>query len=246
MLFSSCEMKDFGRADELMTKIKDKTTDFDDSKFRAMIESSKAGANLHIESAKMAAMVKDTKKVEEEIKAATLLWPTNPSLTTFTKALSQTSDIQTTIVGEFDSLLAQENYRQIAKGMVRFSGAMINLPEKATKLEEVLKIVQKSETAVIKADELTKSKNPWGAWESVQEALDEMPKDSELMDRSSKLSAEVAEFASALMRAKTSEKEKQYGASLTWFLKAKRIYPASRMAGDGITRNADALLPEAK
>jgi tetratricopeptide (TPR) repeat protein len=245
MLISSCEMKDFGRADEILSKVKSRSTDFDDSKFRAAIESSKAGANMHIESAKMAAMNKDTKKVEDEIKAATLLWPTNPGLTAFTKDLSETGNIQTRIIMDFDSLLAQQNYRQIAKDMVKYSGAMINMPEKAEKLKEVLEKVKKSETAVIKADELAKSDNAWGAWESVQEALIEMPDDSELNKRGSQLSSQVSDFAQALARAKALESKKQYGASLAWFLKAKRIYPVSRMAKEGIARNADAILPDA-
>ncbi len=244
MLISSCEMKDFGRADEILSKVKSRSTDFDDSKFRAAIESSKAGANMHIESAKMAAMNKDTKKVEDEIKAATLLWPTNPGLTAFTKDLSETGNIQTRIIMDFDSLLAQQNYRQIAKDMVKYSGAMINMPEKAEKLKEVLEKVKKSETAVIKADELAKSDNAWGAWESVQEALIEMPDDSELNKRGSQLSSQVSDFAQALARAKALEAKKQYGASLAWFLKAKRIYPVSRLAKEGIARNADAILPD--
>ncbi len=245
MLISSCEMKDFGRADEILIKVKSRSTDFDDSKFRAAIESSKAGANMHIESAKMAAMNKDTKKVEDEIKAATLLWPTNPGLTTFTKTLSETGNIQMTLAAEFDTLLSQKNYRQIATNQVKYAGAMINMPEKLTQLEGVLKNVMKTDGAAREAEVLAKSDNPWGAWESVNDALEDMPDDTELNKLSSRFSSQVSDFAQALGRAKALENKKQYGASLAWFLKAKRIYPASRLAKDGIARNSAAILPEA-
>ncbi len=245
MLISSCQMKDFGRADELLTKVKVRTTDFDDSKFRAAIESSKSAASLHIESAKMAAVSSDAKKVEEEIRAAAELWPTNPDLKTFTKDLSENGNAQTRILMDFESLLAQKNYRQIYQDAPKYAAVMLTKPEKEAKLKEVLAIVKKSETAVIKADELAKSDNPWGAWESVQEALVDLPEDTELNKRGASFSSQVSDFAQALARAKALESKKQYGASLAWFLKAKRIYPASRMAKDGIARNSESILPDA-
>ena len=243
MLISSLEVKDFGRADELLIKLKTASKDFDDSKPRALVESARAASGLHIEAAKMAAVNQDTKKVEEEIRQAAELWPTNPEIKAFSKDLSENGNAQTRILLDFDSLLAQRNYRQIAKDAVKYGAVMVTKPDKQKQLQEVIDIVKKSETAVIKADELARSENPYGAWESVKEALKDLPDDTDLNKRSAMFSSQVSEFVQALDRAEKLEEKKQYGSSLAWFLKAERIYPGSRFAKAGIERNADLILP---
>ena len=244
MLISSLEMKDYGRADELLVKIKKDSTDFDDSKPRAAVESARAASSLHIEAAKMAAVTQDSKKVEEEIRQAAELWPTNPELKTFTKQMSETGDAHVTILRDFDSLLAQENYRQIAKDAVKYGAVMLTKPDKQKQLQQVLEIVKESETAVIQADELSKRGDSYGAWESVKEALVKLPNDTELNKRSAQFSSQVSEFVNALERADKLESKKQVGSSLAWYLKARRLYPASRFAKDGISRTSELILPE--
>jgi len=47
-----------------------------------------------------------------------------------------------------------------------------------------------------------------------------------------------------LRSAQDMEKRDQVGSSLAWYLKAKKIYPQSDFAGDGIERLAKAIVPE--
>jgi hypothetical protein len=54
----------------------------------------------------------------------------------------------------------------------------------------------------------------------------------------------VAPFVKALKNAENLENRKQFGSSLTWFLSARRIYPQSEFAGEGIIRVIDRILPE--
>jgi hypothetical protein len=201
MLISSLEMRDLGRAEELLVKIKGKSTDFDESKPRGMIESAKNASNMHIQSAQLAAVNQDQKRVEEEITKAATLWPTNPALGEFSKMVSQEGNAQVRILSDFEQLLAQRNYRQIAKDAVKYGAVMLNKPDKEKQLREVLEIVKRSETALIKADELARSKNVHGAWESVREAMQELPEDAELSRKSAEFSAIVPDFAQALNKA---------------------------------------------
>ena len=60
----------------------------------------------------------------------------------------------------------------------------------------------------------------------------------------SAVTPDAAEFAHALERAESLESKEQYGTSIAWFLKAKRIYPESSFAREGIARNSAAILPE--
>lgn len=243
MLISCMEVKDFGRAEELIVKIKGYTKDFDDSKPRAMVASACAASDLHIEAAKMAAVSQDTQKVETEIRQAAELWPMNPKIKAFTNDISTRGDAQFQIISDFNSLYAQRNYRQIAKDAPKYAAVTLTKPELQARLTEVLEAVKKSETAVIKADELARSENVFGAWESVKEALKEMPDDTDLNKRSAQFSSQVAEFVQALKRAEDLEAKKLFGSSLAWYLKAQRIYPLSRFAKSGIERTAEDILP---
>ena len=244
MLISSLEVKDYGRADELLIKLKTRSSDFDDSKARAAVESARAASSLHIEAAKIAAVSQDRKGVQEEIRQAAELWPTNPELKSFSKEIAENGNAQVQILRDFESLLAQQNYRQIAKDAAKYGAVMLTNKEKQGQLQKVLDIVKSSETAAITSDELAKRGNPWGAWESVKIALKTLPDDTELNKRSSQLSSQVSEFAHALERAESLESKEQYGTSIAWFLKAKRIYPESSFAREGIARNSAAILPE--
>ena len=158
--------------------------------------------------------------------------------------MSETGDAHVTILRDFDSLLAQENYRQIAKDAVKYGAVMLTKPEKQKQLQQVLEIVKESETAVIQADELAKRGDAYGAWESVKEALVKLPNDTELNKRSAQFSSQVSEFVNALDRADKLESKKQVGSSLAWYLKARRLYPASRFAKDGINRTSELILPD--
>ncbi|MBP7950821.1 MAG: hypothetical protein KA004_14310 [Verrucomicrobiales bacterium] len=244
MLISSLEVKDYGRADEILRQIREKSTDFDDSKPRAAVEAARAGSNLHIEAAKLAAVNKDPKKVEEEIRAAAELWPTNPAINEFTKTVATEGNVQMNILRDFDSLMAQRNFRQIAKDAPKYAAVMLSDPDKMKQLQEAVDIVKRSETAVIKADELARNDNPFGAWESVQEALKDQPEDTDLNKRNGQFASQVSEFVSTLNKAKKLEEANHFGASLSWYLKALRIYPASRFAKEGIDRMSTAILPD--
>ncbi len=244
MLISSLEVKDYGRAEELLLKLKGKAKDFDDSKPRAAVESARAASGLHIEAAKLAAVNQDSKKVEDEIRQAAELWPTNPEIKKFSQMISTEGNAQTRILMDFESLLAQRNYRQIAKDAPKYAAVMLTKPDKQKQLEEALEVVKKSEKAVITAEELAKANNIPAAWESVQEALVTLPDDTELNKKSAQFSSQVSEFVQALDRAKKLEEKRQVGASLAWFLRAERLYPGSRFARDGIARLSDVILPE--
>jgi hypothetical protein len=55
----------------------------------------------------------------------------------------------------------------------------------------------------------------------------------------------VADFTKALNRAREFEerKDKQVGSALSWYLKARSIYPRSDMAEAGIQRMLEDILP---
>jgi selenocysteine-specific translation elongation factor len=58
------------------------------------------------------------------------------------------------------------------------------------------------------------------------------------------LTTQAADFVRTIRSAQDLEKKDQIGSSLAWFLKARKIYPASEFANEGIERLKKQILPE--
>ena len=71
---------------------------------------------------------------------------------------------------------------------------------------------------------------------SIEEAAKDWPDDVKLNKLLASLSARSADFVSAINKARDAEAKKEYGYSLTWYVNAQSIYPASTIANDGIDR----------
>jgi hypothetical protein len=58
------------------------------------------------------------------------------------------------------------------------------------------------------------------------------------------LTTEAAEFVRTLRTAEQLEQMDEIGSSLAWFLKARKLYPASEFAQNGISRLVKRVLPQ--
>ena len=67
-------------AEKLVTELGETAKDFDASKPMAAIETAKQISAMHIAKARNAAVSGDKETLEAELKAATEIWPRNPSL----------------------------------------------------------------------------------------------------------------------------------------------------------------------
>jgi hypothetical protein len=96
----------------------------------------------------------------------------------------------------------------------------------------------------MRADEMVRQNNYPGAWESVEKIAQEFPDDTKLSKTRADLTPHAADFVRTLQDAKEMEKRDQIGASLALYLKAKKIYPASDFAGDGVDRLVKKIIPD--
>ena len=103
--------------------------------------------------------------------------------------------------------------------------------------------MQTIEGAIRRADELAKQSNYAGAWESVEKIAGSFPDDSKLNQVRANLTTQAADFVRTLRSAQEMEKREQIGSSLAWFLKARKLYPQSEFAGEGIDRLAKRIVP---
>lgn len=243
-LLSAIEVKDYTLAEELVERMRKTAKDFDFSKPRAAIETARAASGLHIQSARSAAIKKDDKKVAEEIEKAALIWPTNPDLKAFSTQVATYGDMHSRILNDLDTLLAQNNLREIWREKMKYGAAVLGKPEYEAKLTAVLDKVKQVEEVTLTADKFVKMGDHCGAWEELKEVSKDFPDDNEVNLRLAKLSEKCSSFINALNDAKADEEKGRLGISLSAYLRAERIYPGSRMAKSGIERLADKILPE--
>jgi len=243
-LLSTLEARDYTQAERLLADLAKIAKDFDASKARALIETKRRVAQLRLANARNAALSGDKATLEKELAEATELWPLNPQLAEVANAIFSQGDVQQRAVSDFDQLLGQKNYRQISENSTRFIAALATYPDKAKQLQGVLTDMQKIETAILRADEMARQSNYAGAWESVEKIAPDFPDDSKLNQVRANLTTQAADFVRTLRSAQDAEKREQIGSGLAWFLKAKKLYPQSDFAKEGVERLASKIVPE--
>jgi tetratricopeptide (TPR) repeat protein len=240
-LLSCMEMKDYTRAEELVTRIMAVAKDFDPSKPLAMINTAKTVSEMQLNKAKAALMQSDQKGATEALTAAVHTWPTNPRLKEFNEMTGKVADVKTQAVMDFDKLLGQKNYRQIFNDQGRYSAAVMDDEKRKLELADVLTKMNKLLVITSGANSLLQQNNSAGAWETVEKAFQEFPEDNELSRMRSDLSVKASEFVGALQRAKQHEERQQIGSALAWYLKARSQYPPSSFATEGVNRQVEKL-----
>lgn len=245
-LLAALEVNDLTRAEKLVTEISGICSDFDTSKPLAKIETAKTISAMHLAKARNAAVSGERETMEAELRAAAEIWPRNPALAEISNTIFTQSDVQQGAINDFDSLLGQGNHRRIYEDRLRFIAAMAMFPEKQRQLEEVLEKMAAVEGAIIKAREISDRGDPAGAWESAQLAYADFPGDNDLNQLRADLTTQAADFVQAINRAKSHEDDNRMGSALAWYLKARKKYPASRFAREGIVRVSSGILPGAR
>ncbi len=243
-LLSSLEVKDYTLAAKLVQDLEQTAKDFDNSKPMAAIETAKTVSAMHLAKAKNAAVNGDRTTLENELKAATEIWPRNPALSELSTSIFSQADVQQKALIDFDQLLSQRNYRQIFDDQFRYIAATATSPERQEQLKKVLTDMQTVEAALMRSSEIAKRGDFDGAWETVEHASKTFPDDSKLNQARANLTTEAAEFVHTIRTAEQLEEKQQYGSSLAWYLKAQKIYPPSEYAGTAIDRLAKQMLAD--
>ena len=242
-LLSAMDVRDYNTANEIIERMRKTASDFNFSKAKAGIEFYTNVSNTSIAQAKIAAQKGDTEEYKKQMQMAIEAWPLNPLIKEQNDLFSSIADVQVTTLNELDTLLAQGNRREIMKNRGRFIAAVQNDTKRTSDLEKVLNEVLSLEQEIAKIKGLNENLNPWGAWETSRKAQEIFNDDNELLKLSVKLGEEVSAFIRVLKNAEKLEREKHDGLGLTWYLKAKRIYPKSSYAKDGINRILNKILP---
>lgn len=243
-LLSALDVKDYTLAEELVERMRETARDFDYSKPMAAINTARTVADMQLSKAKNAMIRGDQQGVDEAVRNATEVWPTNPKLREFGEVADEGANIKNQALIDLKGLIAQKNFRQIYDDQPRYLLAVRDDPEMQETLRRIIEDVTRINMVIVQAEKLGESGNQWAAWEEVEKMAREFPDDSELNRRRADLSSEVAPFVHALRTAGDLEQKDQVGSSLAWFLKARKIYPNSDFASQGIDRLVAEILPD--
>jgi len=242
-LISALDVKDYALAEKLVTDLGKIAKDFDASKPTGLIETSKLGAQMHLAKARNAALSGDHQTLETELAAAADLWPRNPQLAEISgKIFDQGNTAQQTL-NSFDQLVSQKNYRQIYDDKERYIAAAALYPDRQAQLKSILENVKTIELSILQANAMAQQSNYAGAWETVEKISAQYPDDNKLSQTRANLTTQAADFVRTIRSAQDLEKKDQLGSSLALFLKARKMYPASDFANDGVSRLVKKILP---
>ena len=243
-LVSAIDVRDYGRAEQLVKDMKKVANDFDDSKPSQAIEGARVQARMLIAKARDAALNNDKATLEKSLADAAEVWPNNPEFKEATEKLFNQSDVVQKALLEFDQLISQQNYRQIWNDKIRFIAAVAVNPDRKQTLEKVMKNMETIEAALMRSEEMSRTGNHAGAWEGLERVMADFPNDVKLSHEHANMTTRASDFVNVIHSAEELEKRDQIGSSLAHYLKAQKIYPASDFARDGVARLVKLVLPE--
>jgi hypothetical protein len=245
---AALEARDYSAALELLngpSGLQQTASDFDATKARALIDTARNAARLHLSRARNAAISGNKAAFEEAIKEAATIWPNNPELQEVAAKSFQLGDAQAQALLELEQLLAQKNLRRIADDAGRFLAAAQNAPaEKQAQLKDVLQDVKLLEGALMGAREMDRQGNAAGAWEAVDQVAERFPDDLPAQQARALYTTKAAEFVRTFRTAQDHEKRAQSATALAWYLKALKLYPKSERADEAARRLQTELITD--
>ncbi len=243
-LYGTVQARDYTRGRELVARLREQARDFPSSKIDSVIAASTLASDLSVEEAKAHLIARDSDKAAEKIRQATEIWPTNPKLEEFRSLIGMTS-VVVTARNDFDRLLSERNYREIARRQYEFAPVIQGDPGREDAFRQIITNLTKIETAMGKASEFSKMGQNYAAWEQLAEIRAEFQDDPNLGRELELLAPKVADFTMALDRARQFENrpDKQIGTAMAWYLRARELHPQSKFAEEGVNRLLTEIIP---
>lgn len=243
-LYGALQAHDYTQTMELAARLKKAAKDFPSSKVDSAIAAYTLASDLAIEEAKAHLLGKESDKAAAKIKEAAEIWPTNPKLKEFRTLVSNSSGL-VTIRNDFDRLLSEGNFREVARRQYEIAPVILGDATREAAFKQIMTNLMKIEAALGKASEFSKMGQDYAAWEQLAELREQFQDDPKLGRELELLAPKVADFTRALDKANQLEKRnpKQIGSSLSWYLKARSIYPQSNLADAGAKRLTNDILP---
>lgn len=239
------EAKDFGALESGLGELKGRAADFDATKPMAIVNGIKLEARLRLAKAKIAGQQGKLDEAMAEFQKAAEVWPGNPELESSAQTFITANDAGNQQLVEFDRLIADGNIRGVFEKQHAFAPAIKDDPKRVEQFKDALEKVKVAEVALEKAATFRNNGDVFGAWETVELAVQMFPNDNKLNILRGELAGRGAEFVAALNKAKEAEARSEWGYGLSCYAVAQRYYPASQIANQAIERLSKQILDSA-
>jgi hypothetical protein len=238
------DLRDFDAVLKLTEEIGGLTSDFRTPEVTAAVRSAQRMSTLSLNAAQQAAATGDYEKAQEFVEKAAQLWPLNPAIKNYTENMASQSDLGTQAAVVFDDAFKRDDFRRIYERRAELAVAFLNDNVRGPQLKAVIDRMARVEIYLAQTEELLAQNNAFSAWEALAAATAFAPNDVLLNQRMAQLAPRVAEFVGRLDQAKRYETDQRYAASLTQFLAAQDLHPASQIARVGLTRVGEEIMKQ--
>ncbi|MBW8782894.1 MAG: hypothetical protein JF599_13545 [Verrucomicrobia bacterium] len=227
-------------SDEIGTLTKDSRT----LEANAAVRSAQRMSTLALNAAQQAAAKGDYPRAQEFVEKAAQIWPLNPAIKTYTENMASQADMGTQAAVLFDDAYKREDFRRIYEKRAELAVAFLSDAVRGPQLKGVIDRMARVEIYLAQEQELLAQNNAFSAWESLVAATAFVPNDVELNQRMAQLAPRVADFVGRLDQGRRYENDKRFAASLTSYLAAQDLYPASQLARLGLARVTEAIMDQ--
>ncbi|MGJ3244131.1 MAG: hypothetical protein ACFE0O_14395 [Opitutales bacterium] len=236
------EVRDLDAVEAVVDQIVTQTDDFPEKKVRSTLNSARSLSDFAVYAAIQYRDLGQVEQARSELTRAIDIWPSNPRIREFQRETSELTSRGTQGIRLFDNLLAGEKWRDIFERRNELGLAVMNDPDRAARLKTVVDRIAQVEVLLSQAEELVRQDNPFAAWEMLEQAADLSPDDGAVNKARANLAPRVARFAGLLDDARRLEQRDQLNGALARFLQVQAVYPASRLARQGIARLGEQIL----
>jgi len=234
------DLRDYEAVERLVVEIESMTDDFSGDEVRAMTRVAKQASQVKLLGARSAALRNNFEQAERLIGEAFEIWPLNPAIENFMSDAVSGADY----VREFDIDYESGDYRRIFHRRAEYLTALVGDAERSERLGKVLETIQRIEFAVQTAQHQLDQGNAYLAWEVLQEIAGEADDDPEYHRAVARVAPRVADWVGILEEAARSERSGHNAAAINHYLRARAIYPPSRLVNQALERLGAALLDE--
>jgi hypothetical protein len=238
------DLRDYDAVMVLTEEIGALTKDFRAPEVNAAVRSAQRMSTLSLNAAQQAAARGNYAKAQEFVEKAAQLWPLNPAIKSYTENMASQADLGTQAGVVFDDAFKRDDFRRIYEKRAELAVAFLNDSVRGPRLKAVIDRMARVEIYLAQTEELLAQNNAFSAWEALAAATAFAPNDVVLNQRMAQLAPRVAEFVGRLDQAKRYEAEQRYAASLTQYLAAQDIHPASQIARISLTRVSESIMSQ--
>jgi hypothetical protein len=238
------DLRDYDAVLALTDEIGTLTQDFRAPEVNAAVRSAQRMSTLSLNAAQQAAATGDYARAQEFVEKAAQLWPLNPAIKSYTENMASQADLGTQAAVMFDDAFKRDDFRRIYERRAELAVAFLNDTVRGEQLKAVIDRMARVEIYLAQTEELLAQNNAYSAWEALSAAAAFAPNDVLLNQRMAQLAPRVAEFVGRLDKAKRFEADHRYAASLTQYLAAQDIHPASQLARTGMARVSEAMMAQ--